>query len=78
MVIRITAEESIESSDHTLKSLILIPVRLKKKISTYEAGTLAADESTHIVGEVGMWDLVENKFYGNAASTGVLTCEFSN
>lgn len=54
----------------------LIPCRLIKKITSYEAGSITGDTRTHNNGEVGFWDIVNNKFYGNDASFGSFTCEF--
>ncbi len=53
----------------------LVPCRLVKKIGTYEAGSISSDGSTHKVGEVGFWDILNNVFYANANTGGTLTCE---
>ena len=55
----------------------LIPCVLDKKISSYEAGTLASDNKTHQAGEVGMWDIVGNRFYPNMNIQGSFSTELS-
>ena len=56
-------------------SATLVPCILSKNLTRYEAGSIAADGKTHTEGEVGLWDIKNNRFYVSGASTGSFTCE---
>ena len=66
----------VKLTDSSGEALVhLVPCVLTRKISTYEAAKLASDYAVHLAGEVGMWDLVSNRFYGNVTGIGKFTCE---
>lgn len=56
------------------KAAILVPCRILKSITKYEAASLTQDGKTHKAGEIGFWDISRNMFVSNS-STGVVTCE---
>ena len=68
----------MDASDGDDWSCFMVPCRLLKKISSYEAGTISSDSVVHASGEVGFWDIENNKFVSNAATAGsgaAWTCE---
>lgn len=46
-----------------------IPCKLLRTVT----GEIASDNLTHNIGECGLWDLVDNKFYGNCNQSGTFT-----
>lgn len=57
--------------DNGISRLFLTPLVLTSSLPAY----LASDNLPHSAGECGMWDSINEKFYGNANSTGAFSVE---